>query len=457
MKTAKSKYQKHSGVALIISMVFVLIFSALAMAMFSISGTNVQIADNHHKANLAFATAESGLDVLRYWLSRIKMPSSTPVSAYFNTIITDLRTDLTTHDIWHLQPDYDGTIPAVSLDSAATQTFSTHLQMDPANPAVLQVYVTGAYGGITCTIRVDYNIAPYKYPIFNFGLATKGPLHFPGNPTLIGANALWEADVYVESLNDPTAVFVGGNTNFDGDIAISNPVGAADFTGDVIIAGEHGEPAIANHVLAGVDPVEFPVPDTDRFKVYATGDVIDLSTDTTKGMTITNGIIPAATNPTFGGTVTIQGILFIEQPNVVTFARNVSLQGMIVADGSLEAPGTNAINILGNFATAPYPPGAQFDAIRHEIGSSIVAPGFSATFAGNYSTIEGIMALSGVHFMGNASAVIKGSIINYSDTPAVVEGNTSMTFDRLSSTKVPAGFDTHRVLEYDPSSYSVVH
>jgi len=454
---AKSQYRKRSAFALIISMIFVLVFSALAVAMFSTSGVNVQIANNHHKANVAFANAESGLEVMRFWLNRIKMPSSTPVAGYFNTILADLKADLSNNGILHLQPKYDGAIPAVQLDSQNPGTFSVQMKIDAFNPTVLQVYVTGAYGGIDRTIRVDYDITPYEYPIFNFGLATKGPLHFTGNPTLVGANSPWEADVYIESSEDPIALFVNGNTNFDGDINISNPAATADFVGDVLIAGDQGAEAIANHVFTGVEAPEFPVPDADRFRTYATGDVIDSLTDTSKGMTIVNGYIPAGTNPTFDGSVTIQGILFVEQPNIVTFGRNVNLEGMIVADGDIKAPGTNSISVLGNFGTAPYPPEPEFDAIRHETGSSIIAPGFSASFTGNYSTIEGVMAVSGVIFAGNASAVVKGTIINYSNAAAVVEGNTSMTFDRSNSPSVPAGFDTHRVLDYVPSSYSVVH
>lgn len=457
MKPARFKYNKRKGFALIVSMIFVLVFSAMAVAMFSASGTNVQIAGNHHKANMAFSNAESGLEVMRFWLNRIKMPSSTPVVDYFPTILNDLRTDLADNGATHLYPYYDGSISPITVESAEAGTFSVQMKTDPSNPNILQVYVTGTCGEIDRTIRVDYNIVAYEYPIFNFGLATKGPLLFSGNPTLIGANAAWEADIFVESSGDLIALSVIGNTNFDGDINISNPVASVDFNGDVMIAGDHDEEAIANHVFTGVEPPEFPIPDTDRFRVYATGDVIDASTDTTKSMTITNGFIPAGTNPTFDGSVTIKGILFIEQPNVVTFSRNVNLQGMIVADGDLEDPGTNAINIQGNFGTASYPSGDEFDAIRQEVGSSIIAPGFSASFTGNYSTIEGVVAVSGVHFSGNASAVVKGSIINYSDAPAVVEGNTVMTFDRSNSPTVPAGFDTHRILDYTPASYSVVH
>ena len=75
------------------------------------------------------------------------------------------------------------------------------------------------------------------------------------------------------------------------------------------------------------------------------------------------------------------------------------------------------------------------------------------SFQGNFSTLEGVVAVSGVTFSGNVNAQIKGTIINYSELPMVIEGNASMTFDRAASTKVPAGFDTLRILNYDPSSY----
>ena len=67
------------------------------------------------------------------------------------------------------------------------------------------------------------------------------------------------------------------------------------------------------------------------------------------------------------------------------------------------------------------------------------------------------MAISGIHFSANCNALIKGTIISYSDDPAVVEGNVTMNFDRINSTKIPAGFDTDRVLIYEPSSYDIVH
>jgi len=153
------------------------------------------------------------------------------------------------------------------------------------------------------------------------------------------------------------------------------------------------------------------------------------------------------------GNIIIEGILYIKQPNIVTFNGNVDVRGLIVAEGDVNDAGTNSMTFLGNFETNPFPSGTEFDAIRSETGSSILAPAFAVSFEGNFSAIGGVMAVSGAHFSGNVNAVVKGTIVNYSENPTVIEGNATLNFDRSDNIKVPAGFDTHRILKYNPASY----
>jgi len=455
MASAKETIRlNRRGAVLIISMIFVLIFSALAVSMATLSGTNVQLASNQHKVGYAFASTESGQEAMRYWLNRVEIASSTPPSNYFGTLVGILQNDLAANNITNVTVFNDGSIPPVELDSANRQKFEGELLIDANNLNILQVYATGGGSEITRTIKVNYDIEPYEYPIFDFGLATKGPVHFLGNPTVTGINTNSEADIFIDSQNNNLAMLVTGNTNFDGNISIGNSTANADFWGAVQIGGDTGQTAIDNHVTIGVETPEFPVPDTQHFQQYATGNVIDSSTDITNSMTLTNAKIEAGTNPNFEGNITIEGILYIEQPNTVIFERNVALNGMIVGDGDAYSdPVTNSISFCGNFAANPYPAGIEFDAIRSETGSSIVAPGFAASFSGNFAALGGVMAVSGVHFSGNVNAVVKGTILNYSESPTVIEGNSTMNFDRSDNIKVPAGFDTHRILTYNPASY----
>ncbi|MBW7989659.1 MAG: hypothetical protein FVQ84_06545 [Planctomycetes bacterium] len=452
----KSAPQDRQGAVLIVSMIFVLIFSALAVSMATMSGTNVQLASNQHKVGSAISSTESGLETMRFWLNRVQFPSSTLPSDYHGTIVSNLQTDLSANSITNVTVYNNGTIPPVPLDSATGQAFEGEILIDPNNGDILQLSSIGG-ADITRTIRVQYDIQPYEYPIFDFGMATKGPVHFLGNPTVTGVNSNDEADIFIESNNNNLAMLVTGNTNFDGDITVSNSIANVSLMGAIQIGGDTGPTAIDNHVNIGAVSPQFPVPDTQQFQQYATGSVIDSSTDITNSMTLTNATIAAGTDPNFLGNVIIEGILYIEQPNIVTFSQNVDSRGMIVAEGDPNFAGANnSLSFLGNFATNPVPSGVQFDAIRQEEGSSILAPAFSVAFDGNFSALSGVMAVSGVHFSGNVNAMIEGTILNYSDNPTVIEGNATLNFDRSANITVPAGFDTHRILSYNPASYEEI-
>jgi len=452
------RIHRQKGVTLVLCVIFIAVFLALGVSMATISSTNVQLSANQRRAVRALAGAESGLEVMRYWLGHVMMDATTLPSDYLQTILSQVKLDLQTKNATNMELASDGTLQAVSIDSASGQSFSAQLSMNASNPSILDVTVTGTCEGMERTICVGFNIAPYEHPIFKYGLATKGPIQFPNNPTTTTVTSNWEADIYTESSGSMVAVEVGGNTNFAGDINIANPSAIVDFAGDVQIGGDTGQAAIDNHVSIGVEPVDFPAADTSRFAPYATGPTVDPATmDFTKGLTLTNATIPAGTNPTFEGTVNIEGLLLIEQPNVVTFNRNVELRGIMVGENGTYNASGNRINIAGNFASLPLPSGSQFDALRQEEGSSIIVPDFEVSFTGNYSAIEGVVAAGTLHFSGNASAVIKGSLISFADSPTVVEGNVSLTFDRANTVKIPAGFDTKRILAYNPSSYAMVY
>ena len=71
---------RNHGAVLVLSLLFLVILSALTAAMASFSGNCVQIADNQRQGDVAYRAAESGLEVMRYWLSRFVMPKTTPAN-----------------------------------------------------------------------------------------------------------------------------------------------------------------------------------------------------------------------------------------------------------------------------------------------------------------------------------------------------------------------------------------
>jgi hypothetical protein len=185
-----------------------------------------------------------------------------------------------------------------------------------------------------------------------------------------------------------------------------------------------------------------------------------VTSGSSSNITLENVRIPAGVNPTFSGNVTIRGIVFIEQPNVVTFTGNTTITGIIAGDGDLaDNSGTNQVNIIGSVVSNPVtdlPAESQFAQLRDETGTFMVTPGFSVSFGGNFDTLNGTIAANGVEFFGNAGGTIEGSVINYSNTPMTLTGNSDLIFNRSGITETPAGFTPELRLEYDPASYSEV-
>jgi len=454
-------YLKQRGAVLLISMIFIIVFSALAVSMATLSGTNVQIADNQRKADGARSCAESGLQVVRYWLNRVSIPGTTAQSQRFAQTATSLRNVMAASGNTNITTSYDGsriTIPPVTLNYARQQSFSAVITQIDAD--TLQLDITGAYGSLSRTIRTNYKFGTRSHSAFDFGVASKGPLSLAGNVDLEGANVSVEASVYIESNNSNLALSVIGSSTIAGDVSIVNPIANVLLQGGKAgIGGETGQAAIDHHVFLGAPPTDFPTPNPNYFRHYATN-VINSTTNIPSGATFENARIVSGTNPTFTNQVTLKGVTFIETPNVVTFAGSATIIGIIVGDGDPEDDsGTNQIIFHGNVNSQPVtnlPNEERFADIKTETGTFVMAPGFSTSFGGNFHTLNGVIAASGIKFYGNAGGTVNGSIINYSDEAMTLTGNSDLYFNRSGTDHVPAGFIPEIVLQYAPSSYSEV-
>ncbi len=452
----------RKGAALIISMIFVLVFSALAVSMAAMSGTNLQLAENQRKADCARACAESGLDILRFWLGRIYMPGTTQPNDRFSCLASFLQSDLAENGISNIPIAIyanDISIGAgenpVVLYSSPAQYFSAEIQTT-SDIDILQMDVTGSAGGLDRTIRVNYNFGTRAHTVFDYGVATKGALNLYGNIDMSGANIELDAGVYIETEDDANdALEIIGNSSIAGDVHITNPDATVTLQGgQASIGGETGQDAIDNHVNFGAPTTEFPVPNPGYFEHYVqnTYDPNNVLTE------YENVRIPAGTDPITFGNVIFRGVVFIEAPNIITFTGNTTITGIIVGNGDLsDNSGTNQIIFSGTVVSYPVTDlPEEFGELRDETGTFLMAPGFSASFIGDFETLNGAIAANGITFGGNAGGTIAGSVLNYSDTPMELSGNSDLFFNRSGTDQMPAGFGPEIILYYVPSSYSEV-
>lgn len=434
------------GIALLMSLLFLAVFSSLGLAIFTMSSRNMHVANNHSQAGRALESAFSGMEVMNYWISKISIDPTTEDDERFDAVVADLA-------------DLDialGSGNPVTLDSSVPKNF--YAQLQSVDNDTFQVRVTGQAGGLQRTVAVNYEFRLREDTIFDFGVATKGPLELWGNILLDGTSIAVESDVYIESQNSDNVLSIIGNSQIAGDVKVTNPDGVVTLLGGQAgIGGETGQDAIDNHVEVGVPCTDFPAPNTAYFEQYVTGDTIDSDTDVSTDATYENVRIAAGANPHFSGNVTIDGIMFIETPNVVTFSGNCDITGLIIGDGDMnDDSGTNKLIFLGTVGSnsvTELPEESQFDGLRDETGTFLMAPGFSTSFGGSFDTLNGAIAANGITFFGDAGGTIAGSVLNYSDTPMILSGNSDLFFNRSGTTEVPAGFEPEIVLYHDPTSY----
>ncbi len=450
--------RNNRGTVMIVSMILLIVISSLAISIAAMSGTNVQLAENLHSANRVRACSESGFDVVRYWLSRVTIPGYAGTEQRLSSIANSLQEKLATESITNIPVSFDGSsiiIPSVILNSVDGSGFSAVITLTDSETVCVDV--TGYSGQMTREISGSYNFNVIGHSVFDYGVATKGPLSLSGNVELDGVNVSVESSVFIESESSNLALSIVGNSQIAGNVKIVNSTASVYIHGGHAgIGGETGQAAVDNHVSFGVPATDFPVPEPAMFEQYATT-VIDGNTDTSSDTVFENVRIQANVNPVFSGHTTLKGIVYIEAPNVVQFSGGADITGIIIGDGDItDNSGDNRLIFTGNVEShliSELPDEPQFTDLRDLSGTFIMAPGFGLSFGGNFNALCGVIAGNGINFSGNAGGVINGTIINYSDEEMTLSGNSDLSFNHSGITESPAGFVPEYTMTYNPDSY----
>ena len=458
-------HANQAGSVSLVSLIFVVVFSALAVAMAAMSGTNVQMAKNQHNRDSASACAESGLEVLRYWLGGVAFTGVTAPGQRFEVLAGTVQNNLTVAGISNVVPVLSGstiTISEVPIQSESGRCFSAVLTK--VSDDLVQLDVTGHYRGVNRTLRSQHVFTTRADNVFDYGLASKGPMHLYGNLDVSSFNGLQvESNAFIVSPSSAVALTMEGKAAIGGSVTLTDATKLVDLQGgNVTIGGEKGAAALS-HVGYNDGTVEFPEMHPELFYSYATNVVTP--TTNLSGVTLDNIRIPAGLNPTFSGGTTLRGVIYIETPNVVTFGGGTTITGIVVTNGSStydpppDSPTSPRI-ILGSnvnsFSVSQLPPEPQFAGLQSQTGTFILAPGFIVEMTGTFGVLNGAIGANGIVTSGNTSGTVRGSIINYSNNTMQLTGNGDLMFNRTGLAEVPAGFVPQTILRYDPSTYSEV-
>jgi hypothetical protein len=318
------------------------------------------------------------------------------------------------------------------MNDGRAGTIEARIQSDRGalDRPTITVRSVGRFGGAVRTVTYRLGVRNSLDGVGQYGIASRSPIEMRGSPTILGANAGWEGSVLSATSVTLDAVDLVGHVEVSGDVAVSGAGARINTRGSVTIGGEE--------IYDAPEP-EWPTVCTSQFAAYATN-VFDGGTSGER--VLTNTRIPPGTNPTFNSDVLIQGVLYIESPNHVTFNGNATVRGTVVMQDHAAGLPANEIFFAGNvesYAIETLPPEPQFAALRGLTGTFLLAPGAHAKFAGNFGTLNGWMVASGYEFAGNAGGTVRGTIVNLADSYFRIDGDVDLRFDKSGDTDNPAG------------------
>lgn len=445
----------QKGIACILAIIVLACSVAVAAAYAAFANVNARTGKNMADIHSARLAAESGMAFAAQHVRAIALPYATnddnvlaKVAAVLGERL-DGTANLDGSTVSH-SANFVG-VPRIQTDDGA---FEVYVVQRPDKSLALEVH--GFSGELRRAVAVDLALREgHPNSAFNYGIASRGSIGIGGNAEVLGKNVMTEASV-ISTVDNAVAVTVEGNAVLDGDISTAGDPTTVVISGSPTIAGSQDPAVIAEHVHFNVEPPAFPEVNTSIFKALAVN-VIDKDTViNVPGQVLENVLIKAGTNPTFSKDVVLNGVVYVEAPNIVNFSAKVTLTGVVATDDAsypLEACKLSFEGQVEAFGVGELPDLPQFTAVKELDGSFVVAPGFDVSFAGQFSTINGTIAADKLSFSGTAEGTVLGSVIGLANYPTTVYGTVDISFDRSGQDPGSAGLLPPKSLETVPRTY----
>ena len=457
--TRRPRRRARRGVVCILAMLFLVLFAVLALGFYFSTAMAAQVSANERASQSSQLAAESGVAFLRYQLGLLKIPATVTADKLLEEVYMQLDSHMAgTSNLGDRCIGYDGY--TISIPDGTSE----FVRVAPQGPSFratirtegerLVMKVTGSPGTTRSqmcrAVHTEFDRVNKPSAVFDYGVASRGKVHIKSSPStqVLGSP---DPDGSILSTHPGVDAIVTGKGTIDGGLAVVSSKNDVALGGGSV-GGSDNPGIIKSQHISLVKAPEFPEVETTWFKPFAT------SVYVAGAATQKNIRVPPNTDPTFNAGDVINGILYIESPNKVTFGGHATINGVIVFEnkGSAEV---NTLDFKGNVSPRAIPATSEFDAIRAASkGWAIAAPSAAVTMSGNVDgTLEGSLVASSVTLSASADLHFHdGSIITLGTTPTLVEGKT-VQFSGTAADNAPlTGVRFESFFRPDPTSYREV-
>lgn len=187
------------GSVVVLAMIFIAVFAALAIALATVSGSNLQMASNQHQLNGALQAAQSGLDCARYLVRTAVLPQTNSnyvtdaqanqawanLCAYVRTTALDGQTVPAAQRFTDTGGSGDELVTPPLRAGTANARFTIRLYRYDADPRMIKTQVMGTDGLALRFIGMDMAVTKDR-EILNYAIAGRGRMWLTGDTTIHG-------------------------------------------------------------------------------------------------------------------------------------------------------------------------------------------------------------------------------------------------------------------------------
>lgn len=452
MNTHRHPRYARKAFACILALILLAVCASLAVAWAAGAGLSLKASSNYGNAAQARLAAEGGLAFLLHAAAPLRLPGTTDPTSFPGNLCSALGTALNN------TPNLSGqTVAATGAVVTVPQIVLPYgrftAQWAWADPNRLSLTVMGSSQEASQRVQILLNLVPRLPAVFDYGLASQGQIIISGNAEIVGVNDPSEASV-LSTTSQEAAIALSGNATVSGDIYVAGDGATISITGSPSVGGSQDPNVIAQHVHLDAEAPDFPAIDTAPLAALATN---VLNTSSPSASSYSNIRIAANSNPTFSSDVVLNGVIYIEAPNIVKFAGRTTINGLIVTQDADLPISSCQLSFSGSaqaYGVEVLPDTPEFAAVKQQTGTFLLAPGFGVTFSGNFGAVNGSIAADQLTFTGTAEGVVRGTVLGLADLPTTVSGHVEIYVDHAAADPHPAGFVQSFALVPIPSTYS---
>jgi hypothetical protein len=470
-------------------MLFLVLFSVMAVGFYSSVTTSVQVAGNEQSVRQAMWALDSGIGYVRGQLGQIQFSSASPTDLpgvfdalkdrLENTAYPKGTLNMGGHDP-NDAVDTDGNpilcIPGATLSGNKVAAYNW-VDLGPSmgkTRATIKLYKRPGIGTYSLLVKVvgqssgESGIAR----AVQYGIKlTQGQWVSPGKGIITRSGITLSNGAQVDG--DITSATKSGNTPLD-------MSGGTKLYGNFYYTANTKAPTLSNgakiygSVYANAAAPTFPTVDTRVFAQFVPSaaappgpKVLNSSSVINATATLTNIRIKANSNISFGNSVNLNGVIYIESPNRISFGGGSRITGVIVTDNNPAVPlnsGSsnnvitldNGVRIDGveNLDASQFAANENIEALKKLSGAIVVAPNYKLVLAGGARSYNGSMVASNFDISNGYKGTVSGNVINLNDTAFTMMGGGHLTFADGSTTA--PGLYGGVQLSLDTTTYSEV-